>query len=80
SISHDVKDSECHKGPSRPYRDVPDALQLAKQYLEFFGEKDDLRGEWITDIRLTDVVRGVSLDLRTRFVLSDSENQPGSAP
>lgn len=73
SMSHEAKDSECYKGPSNPYYDTPDALQLSKQYLEFFGEEDDLRGEWITDIRLTDVVRGVSLDLRTRFVLSDSE-------
>ena len=71
SISVDLKDAECYKGPilGDPY-----ALRLSNALLGFVGEADDERGEWITDVRLTDVVRDVSLDLRTRFVLVDNDN------
>lgn len=66
SISVDARDVECYKGE---ILGNPSALRMSNELLGFIGEENDERGEWITDIRLTDVVRGVSLDLRARFVL-----------
>lgn len=70
SISVDIKNAECYKGP---IHGDPYALRLSHGLLGFVGEENDEKGEWITDVRLTDIVRGVSLDLRTRFVLVDEE-------
>ena len=70
SVSVDVKDEECYRGP---ILGDPHALRLSNGLVGFVGEDDDERGEWITDVRLTDVVRGVSLTLRTRFTLVDSK-------
>ncbi len=70
SISIDVEDAECYRGP---IHGDPYAVRLSNGLLGFVGEEDDVRGEWIADVVLTDAVRGVSLDLRTRFVLVDAE-------
>ena len=70
SISIEIEDAECFKGP---IEGDPYALRMSNGLLGFTGEEDDERGEWVTDVRLTDVVRGVSLDLRTRFVLVDGD-------
>ena len=68
TISIEIKDVECYRGP---IVGDPHALRLSNGLLGFVGEEDDERGEWIADIVLTDVVRGVSLNLRTRFLLID---------
>lgn len=69
STSMDEKDVECLSG--RLPEDYQHNVLLAAPYLGFVGEADDPPGEWLTDVRLTDVNRHVSLDLRTRFTLTE---------
>ncbi|MGI9200259.1 MAG: hypothetical protein ACR2QL_04320 [Woeseiaceae bacterium] len=72
SVSLDSKEVECHSGPSKPYGGNPEQMQLSPQIIEFVGEEDDLRGEWVMEVRLTDAVRDVSMNLTTRVTLNDA--------
>ncbi|MGH8195139.1 MAG: hypothetical protein ACREQ8_12165 [Woeseiaceae bacterium] len=70
TVSIDVSDSECFKGPI----DGPPAnVRLSTGLLGFIGEPGDPLGVWVTDVKLTDMVRGVSLELRTTFELVGDE-------
>ncbi len=70
SFSVDLSDQQCFKGPLAGH---PHDVRLTDLVLGFTGEPDDLRGVWVTEVTLVDVVRSVRLDLRTSFELVDDE-------
>jgi len=64
SVSQEVKGAVCAQGALRggPYN-----VRLANQLIGFTGEASDPEGAWTIKARLTDVVRGASVDLLARF-------------
>ena len=68
SFSVEMTDYECFKGP---IQGSPSSIRLSNALLGFVGEPDDQRGEWVTEVRLTDMVRSASVELTTRFELVD---------
>jgi len=75
TLSADEKNMECFK------RVVLDEhirnVHLAAPYIGWMGEPGDPLGEWVTQVLLTDINRGVTLDLKIRFTLeADGSESP----
>lgn len=64
SVSTDAKDVGCYDGP---IQGSPHNVRLVQITPEFIGEASDLPGTWVINVRLTDTVRKVSLDLKAPF-------------
>lgn len=64
TISVDEKDLPCGEGelPGDPHN-----LRLAHVTPGFKGEEGDPQGRWIVEVRLTDAVNHVTLELKTGF-------------
>lgn len=64
----DVPGLECKTGAlaGSPYN-----MRLSEPALQFVGEPGDPLGEWVIEVDLTDVHRGVTLSLKGRFVLEE---------
>ena len=70
TYSVDLNGAECFSGSlaGRPHN-----VRLSGVLLQFVAEPTDLPGTWTTEVRLTDVVRDVHLDMRTTFELVADE-------
>ena len=66
TIAFDLKDVVCEEGePRSPVTYV----RLSPAVCEFIGEDSDPIGIWKTEVRVKDMVRGTSIDLKTSFEL-----------
>lgn len=64
SVSQDVKSAACANGR---LEGAPESVRLAGHLVGFTGEASDIEGTWLIKVRLTDVVRGASVDLVAKF-------------
>jgi len=64
TLSQDVRGLDCARGH---LDGSPTNVRLVDQLVGFTGEASDPEGSWMLRIRLTDAVRGASVDLATKF-------------
>lgn len=69
SLSVDEQDLSCLSGDAV---ENSEAIYLSPIYVRFIGDDDDPLGEWIIEVRITDKLRNISLELRKRLILEAS--------
>lgn len=75
SSSADTKGVKCAAGK---LQGDPRNVRLSSAVIQFIGEKDDLPGEWIVEVALTDKVRNTMIPLKAHFNLLSTKANPSS--
>ena len=76
SVSSDVKDAECARGPAVG----ANYIQLLGPVIQVVAEPSDPRGVWRIEITLRDMVRNLTVPLATQVTLIDAKASPALRP
>lgn len=74
TVATEASDSRC--ASPEPTGDLQ-AARISWAVIDYVGEKQDPPGQWVVEMKLTDAVRDVSLELETDFILTSGSVMRG---